>query len=356
MENAVPIIKEGLISVIMANYNTPLPYLKKAIDSILAQTYTAFEFIIVDDGSTDNSPEVIRSCPDPRIRLICNEQNRGLAYSLNKAMEHCQGEFIARMDSDDISLPDRFAKQFSFMREHPDVIVCGAWADTIDKNGIDAGWSIRGTISDQEEYRICLLFGNTPTIVHPSAFLNRRLLLRHGLKYDVRYRNAQDYQLWVRCARIAGCRIIPETMVLYRIHEASVSKKLRTEQDNCSYRIIQEQLDRLHLTLPEELKRSHFLFVTYNHLPPYDRRLKGWLVSIIRANKKYRVYDLRKLKRTIWTSWGKICYKELSTRPDFKRTAEILFSMPPLSLAEFCRLIRKKIKRTVRSLLPGKKV
>lgn len=348
METAAPIIIEGLISVIMSNYNTPLPYLKKAIDSILAQTYTTFEFIIVDDGSTDDSPEVIRSCTDPRIRLICNGENRGLAYSLNRAMEHCQGEFIARMDSDDISLPDRFAKQISFMREHPDVIVCGAWANTIDKNDQDAGWSIQGTISDREEYRICLLFGNTPTIVHPSAFLNRRLLLKHGLQYDVRYRHAQDYQLWVRCAQIAECRIIPEVMVLYRVHDESVSRKTKSKQMNCAYRIIQEQLDQLLLTLPEELKQSHFLFVTDSHLPPFDRRLKKWLAAIIRANKTYRVYDRRKLKRTVWTSWGTICWREMAKRPGFGRTAEILCSMPPLSLAEFCRLLMKKMKKLKR--------
>ena len=104
-------IQPGLVSVIMGNYNTPVSYLRESIDSILAQTYTDFELIIVDDASTDDSPAVLESYDDPRIRILYNEENLGLAKSLNRALDICRGEFVARMDSDDICLPERFEKQ-----------------------------------------------------------------------------------------------------------------------------------------------------------------------------------------------------------------------------------------------------
>ena len=100
-------------------------YLKESIDSILEQTYSDFELIIVDDCSTDNSLEVIRSYTDPRIKVLCNEKNLGLAASLNKALDICRGEFVARMDTDDTCFPQRFEKQIAYMQENPDVILCG---------------------------------------------------------------------------------------------------------------------------------------------------------------------------------------------------------------------------------------
>lgn len=112
-------LKKGLISVIMSNYNTPEEYLREAIESVLNQSYADFEFIIVDDCSTDNSLKIIESYHDPRIIVIKNEINIGITKSLNRALRTANGEFVARMDADDICLPDRFRKQIEFLNSIP---------------------------------------------------------------------------------------------------------------------------------------------------------------------------------------------------------------------------------------------
>ena len=173
----------GLVSVIMSNYNTPEDYLRQSIDSILGQTYSNFEFIIVDDASTDGSLAVIESYKDPRIRIIKNSENLGLTKSLNIALDECRGEYIARMDSDDISLPERFEKQVTFLQSNPDVIVCGTWAKYIGnwkaQNSNDGN---RRLIPDRETFKIYQLFGNDPNIVHPSAMFNNAKLKANGIR------------------------------------------------------------------------------------------------------------------------------------------------------------------------------
>ena len=104
-------IISGLVSVVMPNYNTEEEYLRSAIESILNQTYSNFEFIIIDDGSTNDSVSIIESYDDERIVLIKNTENQGVTRSLNIALDHCKGDYIARMDSDDVSFPNRFEKQ-----------------------------------------------------------------------------------------------------------------------------------------------------------------------------------------------------------------------------------------------------
>lgn len=306
-------IKEGLISVIVGNYNTPEKYLRESIDSILQQTYSDFELIIVDDCSTDNSLEVIRSYTDPRIKVLCNEENRGLAYSLNRALDICQGEYVARMDCDDVCFPQRFERQIAYMRDNPDVILCGTHIRFIDENGDSprGDWKI-GFIDDPETYRIHLLFSNYPMIVHPSWMFNRRLLLEHNVRYKEQYKYSQDFAMLVSCAASGRCAIMPDVLLKYRNHGVSASGKHKKEQIEFDYEIIQEQLDELHLVMPDEIKPLHHRYL--QQMKPYDKRLKKWLDEIIKANEKYGVFNQAKLKKKINRRWWKICYHHFLKR------------------------------------------
>lgn len=299
--------EEGLISVISGNYNTPVKYIKEAIDSVLNQTYTNFEFIIVDDCSTDDSLETIKSYNDPRIKVLSTEKNSGLATALNIALDVCRGEYIARMDLDDVCFPERFEKQIAFMRENPDVILSGTFIRFIDENGDSPRgiWEM-GFYDDPELCRVYLLFSNYPMIVHPTWIFNHRLLTENGLRYKEQYKYAQDYAMLVSCAGCARCCIQQEVLLNYRIHGDAASAAHKKEQIECDYKIIQEQLDELHLVFPEELKPLHHRYLQV--LKPYDKRLKKWLKEILKANKKYHVYNQKKLKRKIWRRWMKICY------------------------------------------------
>lgn len=318
-------MEKGLISVLMSNYNTPVPYLKEAIDSVLAQTYTDFEFIIIDDGSTDDSPAFIESYSDPRIRLITNEQNMGLARSLNIGLALCHGEFIARMDSDDVCYPERFTEQAAFLKENPDTIVCGTCVEFIDDKGEVTSLSDFNTlIPDMDYYKICLLFSNNPTVFHPGAMFNRKLLLQYNITYDEAYRYAQDYRMWVTCSEYAKITNIQKYLMKYRNHSEAISSAKYEEQCRCAYRIIQQQLDPLHLTLTEEIIPYHFKFLYL--FTGYSVKMKEWIRQIIKANKKYKIYHQKKLKRLLWDRFAHTCIYAMK-QSDSKTRRYILRTM-----------------------------
>lgn len=127
-------MKKPKISVIMSVYNG-MPYLKEAVQSILKQTFKDFEFIVVNDASTDDSWQYLKGLNDKRIKLIINEKNLGLATSLNDGIKIAKGNFIARMDADDVSKPDRLEVQYKFLTKNPEIDLCGSWADIIDEKG-----------------------------------------------------------------------------------------------------------------------------------------------------------------------------------------------------------------------------
>lgn len=336
-------IQKGLVSVIMANYNTPAEYLRQALDSILKQTYTNFEIIIVDDASTDDSLSVIESYCDKRITVLRNDHNIGLTKSLNKAIAVCKGEFIARMDLDDISEPDRFEKQIRYLQTHPKVIVCGTWAKLFGKwEKFHSSNTLCRTIPDRETYKVYQLFGNHPNIVHISAMFNHALLKQEGITYDERYLYAQDYRMWISCNEKYDCYIIPEFLVNYRVRDGAISVSRRKSQEECVFKIIQEQLDKLHLKLTDEMKPYHILLLTSRK--PYDIRIKDWLKKIIAANERYHIYHQRILEKLLWDKWAEICYFGLASEKGIKKKWTIIRSLPVKKYPKmFCiRMARRK--------------
>ncbi len=303
--------EKGLVSVVMSNYNTPVRLLKEAIDSVLEQTYTDFEFIIIDDGSTDDSKELIQSYTDPRIKLICNEANMGLPRSLNKGFEICRGEYIARMDSDDICLPDRFAEQVAYLNDNPEVIVCGTLIEYINDFGETTFKSGDvNMIPDMDCYRICLLFANSPTIFHPTAMFNRKLLRRYHIHYHEEYRYAQDYRIWLSCSKYAKCANVQKHLVKYRNHSEAISTLKRNEQRDYALRVIQEQLNALHLDLTPDIIPVHYNCLNRGSGIGFSVTLKEWMKKIIKSNKKYNIYHQKKLERILLTRLAYLCYLE----------------------------------------------
>lgn len=301
-------LQNGLISVIMTNYNTPEAYLREAIDSILRQTYANFEFIIIDDCSTDDSVNVLRSYRDERIILLQNEENLGLTKSLNRALAIAKGEFIARMDSDDISEPSRFEMQTAYLREHPRIIVCGTWAKLFG-DWKASGYSheyIRRELPAREIHRIMLLFGNSPGIVHPSAMFRHAMLKEWNIRYNENYRYAQDYRMWVECTKYADCAIVSQVLLNYRIHKKAITSKNRSEQDVCALNIMDEQLSALGLRLTDDTIPYHSHYLSKRQ--PYSEGCLNWIRQIIAANRKKQIYDRKALESLIWKKWAEIIY------------------------------------------------
>jgi glycosyltransferase involved in cell wall biosynthesis len=208
------------ISVIMSVYNGER-YLREAIESILGQTFTDFEFIIVNDASTDSSPEIMRSYDDSRIRIIKNGTNIGLTRSLNAALEQARGELIARQDDDDISLPERFEKQLQYFAEHPETAVLGTSIYIIDEDGRRRGKRIL-----PEDPSINSFQGGW--FSHGSVMFQTEIVRGLG-GYNELFRYSQDLDLWLRITKKYPVRGLPQVLYMLRIHEESIQSTKKEE-------------------------------------------------------------------------------------------------------------------------------
>ncbi len=220
------------LTVLMSVYNGE-DYLREAIDSILDQTLADFEFLIIDDCSTDSSLKIISSYSDPRIRFVPNEQNLGLTKSLNKGLALAKGEYIARMDADDVSLPTRLEKQAAFLDSHPDFSFVAGLYETIDENGnvtnTSAGWQ-----PSAEQLYVDLLFGNC----FPHAVVTFRTDTARLINgYDEQFKRAQDMDMWFRLSRNSAAHLFPEVLLKYRNTKGNISNFFKDEQMECARRI-----------------------------------------------------------------------------------------------------------------------
>ncbi|TYQ26992.1 glycosyltransferase [Pseudanabaena sp. UWO311] len=224
------------VTVLMPVYNAA-DYIKESIDSILNQTFDDFEFLIFNDGSTDNSGHIVRSYDDERIRFYDSNQNKGYVYHLNHGIEIAKGEYIARMDADDISLPKRFEKQVSFMDINPNVGVCGTWFKIIG-----SGDEIRHPL-DNNSIRLSLL--NHCAIGHPTVMLRACLLKESGLRYEPSFVPAEDYFFWVAMSKYCELANLPEFLLEYRIHQNQISNYRRKEQVEKSQQLRRHQIEEM---------------------------------------------------------------------------------------------------------------
>lgn len=215
-----------VISVILPVYNGSR-FLKEAIDSILNQTFSNFELIIINDGSTDETQAIISSYNDSRIRSF-DKKNSGLIDTLLFGIKKCNADWIARMDADDICFPNRFEIQLQYISE--EVAVIGSQALLIDENGIEYGRTKFENNHLGIMNKIENLFSN---IIHPSVLINKRLLEKVG-GYDPKMHVAEDFDLWLRISKIGKLINVNETLIKLRKHDDNISsKKLSVSVENC---------------------------------------------------------------------------------------------------------------------------
>jgi glycosyltransferase involved in cell wall biosynthesis len=222
----------------MSVYNGE-PYAGQAIESILAQTFDDFEFIIVDDGSTDGTADTLESWAgqDRRLKLLWNEGNLGLIASLNKGVCHAEGEYIARQDADDRSSPQRLALQVDFLDKHPEVGVLGTWMANVDK----FRRRVWRTPTAHGIIKWSLLFGTA--MVHSSVMLRRSLL--EDAPFRPGRAHAEDYDLWVRLCERTKMANLPRCLYWRRLHDQRVSVRFRREQEETVVTIIQENMTKI---------------------------------------------------------------------------------------------------------------
>jgi glycosyltransferase involved in cell wall biosynthesis len=229
------------VSVVMAVCDAA-EYVEGALASLLGQTFQDFECIIVDDGSTDGSEAILARYAklDARIRVY-RQDHGGVIAALNKACRFASGEYLARMDADDVSLPRRLEKQVRFLDTHPTVGVCGTEAMCIDEKGYRVRRSsLRSIPSSCLRWR--LLFQNP--FVHPSIMLRRSILLGQA-PFRAAAVHAEDYDLWARLACRTGFAVLPETLLFYRVHRRGVSVQWAGEQEGMAVKIAQGLISQL---------------------------------------------------------------------------------------------------------------
>ncbi|MCT7961883.1 glycosyltransferase [Laspinema sp. D1] len=292
-----------LVSVVMSVYNGER-YLEAAINSILNQSFTDFEFIIINDGSVDNTSIILQKYEhiDERIRVYTQDKS-GLVASLNRGCQLAQGKYIARMDADDISLPERFCKQVMFMEANPKVGVCGTWIKTI---GQAAGRLVKYP-TDDINIRCYLLFDSP--ICHPSAMMRKELFEKLHLTYNPIHVYGQDYRFWIDCSNFVLMANIGEVLLLYRSHSGQIGQKYKNPQSSSAKISYVNILNRLGINPTEEELEMHNSFRTLRFPvnQNYIQQAEAWLSRIQIANKETGTYDESALEKIIGQRWFLLC-------------------------------------------------
>ena len=257
------------VSVVMPVYNC-VAYIKESVASILTQTFTDFEFFIIDDHSTDGTYEYLQTLTDARIQLIRKPQNSGYTESLNMGLDLAKGEYIARMDGDDICFLSRFKEQVDFLNAHQDIILCGTWF-MLSPGGIVREFPLNNS-------QIKTAFLEHCAIGHPTVMFRSTLFKEAGLRYDHAMEPAEDYDLWVRILDVGKLANIPKTHLIYRVHDEQVSSVYKQMQLEKSNIIRASLLSKLYDNKPTKDIKPLFFFlenepISKNHLKSLEEEI-----------------------------------------------------------------------------------
>ncbi len=227
-------------------------FLPDAIRSIIGQTFTDFEFLIVDDGSASVTSDLLAGVRDPRVRIVRNQTNQGLTRSLKRGVELSAGRYIARLDADDFAFRDRLEKQVKFMEGHKEVVLLGGACTLIDEQGRRIG--LRNCPESDLEIRWTGLL--TSPFLHPAAMFRRQVLVENNLSYDPAFGTAQDYDLWMRMLKHGQGANLSHPLIQYRIRSGATRLR-REEQLNNTFQIaartIAEELPGMKVD-PEQIR------------------------------------------------------------------------------------------------------
>lgn len=232
-------------------------FLKETMKSVLLQTFTDFTFMIINDGSTDKSEQIIKSFDDKRILYLENEKNLGLVATLNKGIELCTTEYLARMDADDLWEPKKLEMQVNLMDNRKEVGLCGT---SVRKFG-----NINGDFifpQNNDELKVGFIF--YCTMSHPSVVFRMSFLKETGLRYKSEYFPAEDYKMWLDCLHTTQIFNFPDILVHYRMHEQQISHDKADYQKTKTDRVRLEVLERIYPDVSEQEKEFHLNeFVLY---------------------------------------------------------------------------------------------
>ena len=224
-----------LVSVLMSVHND-MRFLREAVDSVLAQTLADLELILVDDGSD----RPVEGFDDARVLLLRNDRQLGLAASLNRALEHASGKYVARLDADDVAMPERLDRQVEHLRAAPSVAAVGTAVVDLDEEGARGRTHVMP--AGARPLRWLALFSSP--FFHPTVLVDRETLDAHGLRYDPAFEESEDYDLWARLFVHADGDNLREPLVLKRVHAGQASQRRRGVQESFQRRVALREVER----------------------------------------------------------------------------------------------------------------
>ena len=290
-------------------------YIGSAVESVLAQTFTDFEVAVIDDGSTDATPTIVRGISDPRVRLVRHERNLGIPAARNQGLDTARGFYIATLDSDDLMHPRRLERQVAFLDRHPDHAIVGTWERHLGRDGHSVV-AVRRKATRAADVHAQLLFGGS---VSNSTTMGRTEALRR-YRYREEFVVRQDFDLFVRVAEAHCIANLPEVLTIRRRHVGQITEDRKERIAERSKAIIGYQLERLGVRFTQEDLARHYALprlgkrklVNQGIGVAPDRALldwaEGWLSGLIEANRRTARYDalaLGRLAGWLWvrTSW-----------------------------------------------------
>lgn len=275
----------------MPTYNVA-PYVREAIDSVLQQTYHDFELLVIDDCSTDNTVEVVRNIDDPRIHIVQNEKNVGLAENLNRGLSHITTEYVTRMDGDDIAEPRWLEREVAILDNHPDIGICSG--------GFERFGTVKSLVRFPEHHEDCManmLF--ECSVIVPTFRMS--LYRDHGLRYSTESFPAEDYRFWAECLRVTKIYNIQETLFHYRMHPTQICTARRKEQQHKVAQVRLYMLEWLSGDFTEEDQAYYtgqFMTPQIASKQDYQER-KAFCRKMIEKNQSVGHFDEEALRRRL---------------------------------------------------------
>lgn len=287
---------EELVSVLMSVHNEKYEYLETAINSICNQTYQNIEFIIIDDASDKNCSSYLKElCKNhSMIKLFRNEMNLGLTKTLNIGISHARGAYIARMDADDYSCPQRIERQVELMRQYPDIDILGTGVVSFGKQQVfmspTNGFS-------NKEIQAELFF--TSTLCHPSVMIRCSFLERTGIKYDEDVKKGQDYDLWERASIVGHLAVTSEVLLYYRLHDTQITSTNTKDQNFTATAVMKRRLSRIGIYPTDNEFHCHLALkgIGKEIIPLSD--VEAWAKKILYFNTQHTIADATVFNKNI---------------------------------------------------------
>lgn len=324
-----------LVTVLMSVHNEKREYLQTAISSIAAQTYKNIEFLIIDDASEkvchDALEEIIR--PYPFVKLLVNEKNLGITKSLHNGVKQAQGDYIARMDAGDFSLPSRLETQVRFLEENPRIDILGG---AVVSFGAKSVFMSPCSGMDDDEIKSELFF--TSALCHPAVMIRKSFLQQYNLNYDPNVNKGQDYDFWERCSVYGRFTILKDVVLYYRIHDKQITSQNKSEQVQTAEMVMKRRLGRIGLEPTAEEYKAHLALKGTGN---YDNltQVKDWAEKLITANAQVGLVDGEIFEKNIRKRLSIFCAKHKKVRG---RDVIPLLQYGKELLAIKCRLKREK--------------